>query len=90
MLIWLAVTSSFTLLDLMVGLHATYDRIIENARMDRLYVNARFGCESVGILLSFALRDQIAHVDGVSAVSCGHLHTRLLSGTASARADLRG
>jgi putative ABC transport system permease protein len=69
-LIWLAVTSSFTLFGLMVGLHATYDRLIENSRMDRLYVNARFGNASpMGILLPFAMRDQIAHVDGVSAVS---------------------
>lgn len=69
-LIWLAVTSSFTLFALMVGLHTTYDRLIENSRMDRLYVNARFGNASpMGILLPFALRDQIAHVEGVSAVS---------------------
>lgn len=69
-LIWLAVTSSFTLFGLMVGLHATYDRLIENSRMDRLYVNARFGNASpMGILLPFAMRDQIAHVEGVSAVS---------------------
>ncbi len=69
-LIWLAVTSSFTLFGLMLGLHATYDRLIENSRMDRLYVNARFGNASpMGILLPFALRDQIAHVEGVSAVS---------------------
>ncbi|HEY4212372.1 MAG TPA: ABC transporter permease [Steroidobacteraceae bacterium] len=69
-LIWLAVTTSFTLFDLMVGLHATYDRLIETSRMDRLYVNTRFPAASpVGILLPFALRDQIAHVEGVSAVS---------------------
>ena len=37
--------------------------------MDRLYVNARFANVSpMGILLPFALRDQIAHVEGVSAV----------------------
>ncbi len=69
-LIWLAVTVSFALFGLMVGLHATYDRLIENSRMDRLYVNARFPYASpVGILLPLALRDQIAHVVGVSAVS---------------------
>ena len=69
-LIWLAVTVSFTLFGLMVGLHATYDRLIENSRMDRLYVNARFpNASSTGILLPFALRDQIAYVEGVSAAS---------------------
>jgi len=69
-LIWLAVTVTFALFGLMVGLHATYDRLIENARMDRLYVNARFPSVSpTGVLLPFAVRDQIAHVGGVSAVS---------------------
>ena len=69
-LIWLAVTVSFSLFGLMVGLHATYDRLIDNARMDRLYVNARFpNASPMGLLLPFALRDQIAHEEGVSAVS---------------------
>jgi hypothetical protein len=41
--------------------------------MGRLYVNARFANASpVGILLPFALRDQIAQVEGVSAVSSVH------------------
>jgi len=72
-LIWLAVTVSFALFGLMVGLHATYDRLIENSRMDRLYVNARFANVSpTGILLPFALRDQISRVAGVSAVSSVH------------------
>lgn len=72
-LIWLAVTVSFTLFGLMVGLHATYNRLIENSRMDRLYVNARFANASpTGILLPVALRDQIAHVEGVAAVSSDH------------------
>jgi hypothetical protein len=57
-LIWLAVTVSFTLFGCMVGIHATYDRLIENSRMDRLYVNARFpNASPMGILLPFALRD---------------------------------
>lgn len=72
-LIWLAVTVSFALFGLMVGIHATYDRLIENSRMDRLYVNARFpNASPMGILLPFALRDQIAHLEGVSAVSSVH------------------
>jgi len=72
-LIWLAVTVSFALFGLMVGLHATYDRLIDNARMDRLYVNARFpNASTTGILLPLALRDQIARVAGVSAVGAVH------------------
>jgi putative ABC transport system permease protein len=68
-LVWLAVAVSFALFGLMVGLHATYDRLIENSRLDRLYINARFPyANPMGVLLPFALRGQIAHVAGVSAV----------------------
>jgi len=68
-LIWLAVTASFALFGLMVGLHTAYDRLIESSRMDRLDVNARFPSASPdGALLPIALRDQIARVEGVSAV----------------------
>ncbi len=57
----------------MVGLHATYDRLIENARMDRLYVNARFpNASPMGVLFPLALRDQVARVAGVSAVGAVH------------------
>ena len=71
-LIWLAVTASFTLFGFMVGLHAAYDQIVENARMDRLEVDSRFPSASpVGILLPLAARDQIAKVEGVSAVGSG-------------------
>jgi putative ABC transport system permease protein len=66
-LVWLAVTISFALFGLMVGLHATYDRLIDNSRLDRLYVNARFPSASpTGILLPLALRDAIMRVDGVA------------------------
>jgi len=69
-LIWLAVTASFTLFGLMIGLHATYDQLIENSRMDRLDVNARFpGASATGVLLPVAIRDRIARIDGVSAVA---------------------
>ena len=68
-LIWLAVTASFALFGLMVGLHATYDRLIESSRMDRLDINARFPAASpTGILLPIALRERISRVNGVSAV----------------------
>ncbi|HTB65283.1 MAG TPA: hypothetical protein VK727_03590, partial [Steroidobacteraceae bacterium] len=70
LLIWLAVTVSFALFALMVGLHATYDKIIATSRLDRLYVNARFPTASpTGVLLPFAVRDQIERVKGVSAAS---------------------
>ncbi|MGC1459935.1 MAG: ABC transporter permease [Steroidobacteraceae bacterium] len=69
-LIWLAVTVSFALFGLMVGLHATYDQLIDNSRLDRLYVDARFPSASpTGILLPFALRDTITRIEGVSAAS---------------------
>jgi hypothetical protein len=68
-LIRLAVTPSFALFGAMVGLHVTYDHLIQSSRMDRLDINERFPSASpTGILLPIALRDQIARVDGVSAV----------------------
>jgi cell division protein FtsX len=67
---WLAITVAFTLFGLMVGLHVTYDRLIDNSRTDRLYINARFpNASPMGLLLPFALSDQIAHIDGVSAAA---------------------
>ncbi len=69
-LIWLAVTASFTLFGLMVGLHASYDQIVANARLDRIYIDARFPSASVTeILLPIAARDQITRVEGVSAAA---------------------
>jgi putative ABC transport system permease protein len=69
-LIWLAVTTSFTLFGLMLGLHATYDHVIASSRMDRLDVNARFpNSNPNGVLLPMAVGDQIARVAGVSSVS---------------------
>jgi hypothetical protein len=68
-LIWLAVTPSFALFGAMVGLHVTYDHLIQSSRMDRLDINERCPSASpTGIVLPIALRDQIARVDGVSAV----------------------
>jgi putative ABC transport system permease protein len=68
-LVWLAVTAAFTLFGLMAGLHVTYDRLIESARMDRLDINARFPfASSRGPLLPIALREQITRIQGVSAV----------------------
>ncbi|HEV2702896.1 MAG TPA: FtsX-like permease family protein [Steroidobacteraceae bacterium] len=69
-LVWLAVTVSFALFGLMVGLHATYQQLIDNSRLDRLYVNARFpSANPTGILLPLALRDAIMRVDGVAEAS---------------------
>ena len=72
-LVWLAVTASFTLFGLMVGLHASYDRVIATARLDRIYVNARFpGASATGILLPIGARDEVARVNGVSAVAAAY------------------
>jgi putative ABC transport system permease protein len=68
-LVWLAVTAAFTLFGLMAGLHVTYDHLIASSRMDRLDINARFpGASPKGLLLPIGLRDQIARIEGVSAV----------------------
>jgi putative ABC transport system permease protein len=72
-LVWLAVIASFTLFGLMVGLHASYDRVIATARLDRIYVNQRFPSASpVDVLLPISVRDEIARVEGVSAVASAY------------------
>lgn len=73
-LVWLAVTVSFALFGLMVGLHATYAQLIDNSRLDRLNVNARFPSASpTGILLPFAMRDAIMRIEGVAQASAAYL-----------------
>jgi putative ABC transport system permease protein len=70
LLVWLAVTASFTLFGLMVGLHTSYDQVIATARLDRIYVNARFpGASATGLLLPIGARVAIARLNGVSAVA---------------------
>ena len=72
MLICLAIGAAFTLFGLMLGLHTTYRRIVESARMDRLYVDPRFAI-ATGLRLPMAMRDQIARIDGVSGVGALYL-----------------
>jgi putative ABC transport system permease protein len=77
-LICLAVTAAFMLFDSMLGLRATYDRIVASSRMDRLEVDVRFPVTN-GLHLPIAMREQIARLDGVSAVGSlyvlrGYLH----------------
>jgi putative ABC transport system permease protein len=62
-LTWLAVTVAFALFGLMVGSNATYRRVIEAARMDRLYVNSGDGDD-----LPISLRQQLVRFDAVSGV----------------------
>jgi putative ABC transport system permease protein len=67
-LVCLAVTAAFTLFGLMLGLHTTYRRLAESMRQDRMYVNARFP-EATGVKMPIAMREQIARIPGVTAVS---------------------
>lgn len=62
-LTWLAVTVAFALFGLMVGSHATYQQVIDSARMDRLYVNA--GADEP---LPVGMRQQLSRFDGVTGV----------------------
>lgn len=66
-LIGLAVTAAFTLFGLMLGLHASYQEIIDSSSNDRLTADPRFPVSN-GLRLPIALRDQIARIDGVTAV----------------------
>ena len=72
MLICLAIGAAFTLFGLMLGLYTTYHRIVESARMDRLYVDPRFPI-ATGLRLPMAMRDQMARIDGVSGVGALYL-----------------
>lgn len=64
-LMLLAITVAFTLFGLMLALNETYRQVIDLARMDRIYVTARFGAVDG---LPLALRDRIARIDGVTGV----------------------
>jgi putative ABC transport system permease protein len=59
----LSVTIAFTLFGLMIGMNATVNHLLEIARLDRIYVSARFD----GNLLQ-SQRDQIARLDGVKQI----------------------
>jgi putative ABC transport system permease protein len=71
-LVCLAVTAAFTLFGLMLGLRATYQGLVESTRMDRLEVDPRFPISN-GLRLPIAMRDQIARIEGVSAVGAYYL-----------------
>jgi putative ABC transport system permease protein len=73
-LTWLAVIVAFALFGMMIGLNGTYHSLIQTARQDRMYVNARFEAhEGLPLALSEQLR-RVAGVVGVSAadVICGY------------------
>jgi putative ABC transport system permease protein len=61
----LAVTCGFALFGFMVALNATYQRAIETARADRIYVNSRFDAPEG---LPIALEKKIEGLDGVTGV----------------------
>jgi putative ABC transport system permease protein len=71
-LICLAVTAAFTLFGTMLGLRATYNSLIDNARNDRLDTDPRFPLSN-GLRLPIAMRNQIARIDGVTAVASNSL-----------------
>jgi putative ABC transport system permease protein len=60
----LSVTLAFTLFGLTIGMNATFDKVLKDAREDRLFSNARFGGP-----LPRALVAQISQMPGVSLVS---------------------
>jgi len=63
----LSITAAFSLFGLMVGLDATTRLIVENSRLDRLWVNPRFFSPgSAG--LPIGMSEQISRIDGVSGV----------------------
>jgi putative ABC transport system permease protein len=71
LLTWLATTIAFALFSLMVGLYVHTQRLIDEERMDRLYVVTRYP-EQPPRGLPVALAGQIAHVSGVTGVGTVH------------------
>ena len=63
----LSVMIAFTLFGLTIGMNATFDEVIKNARADRIYTNARFGGDGLG--MPVAMARQIAGLPGVSQVA---------------------
>lgn len=60
----LSITVAFVLVGSMTGLNASFDQIIEEARVDRIVVTARFGA-----WFPLAHADQIAQLDGVADIA---------------------
>jgi putative ABC transport system permease protein len=71
LLVWLATTTAFALLGLMVGLYIHTQRIVRDQRMDRLFVVMRFPDQPY-TGLPIALKNQIAGLDGVIGVGTSH------------------
>jgi putative ABC transport system permease protein len=65
LLTWLTVTVAFALFGLMLGVNATVRATLEAASPTTIYVNPRFP----SVRLQIGMRDQIARIDGVSAVA---------------------
>ena len=61
----LSVMIAFTLFGLTIGMNATFDKVSENARNDRVYSNARFG----GSQMQIAMGRQIEQIPGVAMVA---------------------
>lgn len=64
-LTWLAVTASFALFGVMLGVNVTLQSYIDRAPMDILFSYARF----TAVRLQVGMRDKIARINGVSAVA---------------------
>jgi len=71
-LVCLAVTAAFALFGTVLGLRATFNSLIDNARNDRLEADPRFPLPN-GMRLPLAMRSQIARIDGVTAVASDSL-----------------
>jgi putative ABC transport system permease protein len=61
----LSVTAAFTLVGLMIGMSASFDRIAAMTRADRIYVNPRFFAANS---MPLAMQSQIAGLPGVAKV----------------------
>ncbi|MEJ0005925.1 MAG: ABC transporter permease [Steroidobacteraceae bacterium] len=68
LLTFLAITTAFSLLSVMVGMNLTVRQLAAHARMDRLWVSRRFYDDSSTQGLPTALRGRLARIEGVTGV----------------------
>lgn len=68
LLIVLSITAAFALFSLMIDLDLTTRQLIEQSRMDRLWVDPRFPDQAARFGLPLGLGGQLARIDGVVGV----------------------
>ncbi len=73
----LSITIAFLLFGMMIGLNASFDYILSQARADRINVNPRFDSP-----LTMSMAAELERMPGIAASRPGEFYRRLLQGGA--------